>query len=208
MDKFSSMTELLGKVNAQENYEIYADRAYRSKVKLFAPHAGCIEPCTGEIVHALASDQFDCFVFRGIRKKECFKTLHVTSTHYDEPQCLGMVREAELAIAFHGCDGEESFLQLGGGSAAFSSHLSTLLKDSGYKVVPVAQNLRGEDERNFINQAHKKGIQVECSAGFRRNLFPGFPKTLQRHPTEFPRFISLLREWLEIVQAELIQPRA
>ena len=110
------MTELVSTLPARENYTIRVDSSHASKIKVFAPHGGCIEPCTGPIALALAKDNFDCFVFSGIRQKDCFKMLHVTSTRYDEPRCLAMAREAEVALAVHGCDGEEPFAQVGGGN--------------------------------------------------------------------------------------------
>jgi len=188
---------------ATGNYTIHVDSSHQSQIKIFAPHAGCIEPCTGPIVHAIALNRFDCFVFSGTRKNDCFQTLHVTSTHYDEPQCLAMIGETILAIAFHGCDGDEPFLLIGGGNKDYSVALSTHLTNAGYKVSPATGNLKGQEERNFINRARRKGIQVECSAGFRRKLFPSFPKTLQRNPVEFPKFIGTMRDWLEKIEIEL-----
>ena len=197
------MTVLMSRLPAPENYAIRVDRSHHSRVKIFAPHAGCIEPCTGPTVHAIAMDRFDCFIFSGTRKKDCFHTLHVTSTHYDEPQCLEMARDAMIAIAFHGCDGDDSFLMIGGGNREYSLALSTYLTDRGYTVPPISGNLRGEDEQNFVNRARMKGIQVECSVGFRRLLFPSFPKTIQRDPIEFPRFIDTMRDWMEKIEREL-----
>jgi len=196
MDHFSSMTELLSTLPARDNYTIHVDGSHASKVKIFAPHGGCIEPCTGPIALALAIDDFDCFVFSGVRKKDCFKTLHVTSTHYDEPRCLAMVQEAEVALALHGCDGDDAFAQVGGGNEELVRKLSGYLIGLGYSVVPVSGKLKGEDQRNFINRARQKGIQLELSAGFRRNLFPSFPRSIQRHPEEFPKFIESMRSWM------------
>ena len=190
------MTELVRTLPARENYAIQVDSSHASKIKVFAPHGGCIEPCTGPTALALAKDNFDCFVFSGIRKKDCFKMLHVTSTRYDEPRCLAMAREAEVALAVHGCDGEEPFAQVGGGNVDLVQNLISYLNELGYSADPASADLKGEDERNFINLSRKKGIQVELSAGFRRNLFPAFPRSIQRHPEEFPRFIASMRSWM------------
>ena len=197
------MSELLARLPARDNYDLRVDLSRRSKVKVFAPHAGCIEPCTGQVVVALALDRFDYFLFNGKRKKDCFKTLHVTSTHYDEPQCVAMARDAEVAIAVHGCDGDESFIQVGGGNGRLASDLTEYLIVSGYQIAHRSQNLKGENRENFVNFSRRGGIQLELSAGFRRELFPGFPRSLQRHPAEFPRFIGFMRAWMESTERSL-----
>ncbi len=196
VDTFSSMSELMNTLPARSNYSIHIDRSHQSKVKVFAPHGGCIEPCTEPIAMAIGRDMLDCFVFSGTRKKDCFKTLHVSSIHYDEPRCMEMAREAEVAISLHGCDGEESFIVVGGSNKTFSSNLLSHLIDSGYSASPAVAEMAGRDERNFINQARRGGVQLELSAGFRRKLFPGFPKSIQRHPKEFARFVESMQSWI------------
>ena len=197
------MTELLSELPARGNYILQVDRSHQSRVKLFAPHGGCIEPCTGQIVLSLAMDEFDSYLFNGIRRKDCFKTLHVTSTHYDEPQCLAMAREAEMAIAFHGCDGEDSYIQVGGGNTELAANLTQHLSVLGYQIRRASEDLKGEHRGNFVNLAHQKGIQLELSAGFRRQLFPGFPRTSQRHPDAFSRFMGAMRTWMESTERSL-----
>ncbi len=203
MDNYSSMSDLLRNLPSRDNYEIFADRSRRSKLKLFAPHGGCIEPCTSQLTAAIAASLFDSYVFSGMRKKDCYRNLHVTSTHYDEPQCVEMAAEAEVALALHGCDGEETFAQIGGGNAELASDLLRRLNDLGYTAIRPSEHLRGIEEANFINRARQGGVQIELSVGFRRMLFPGFPRSLQRHPSEFPRFVEAMRSWALLVEGKL-----
>jgi len=67
------MTELVRTLPARDNYTFHVDGSHKSRVKVFAPHGGCIEPCTEPIALSLAIDNFDCFVFSGMRKEGCFK---------------------------------------------------------------------------------------------------------------------------------------
>ena len=203
MDRFPSMSALLGVVAPRGNYAIHVDRSHRSNVKIFAPHGGCIEPCTEPIVLAVARGMLDCFVFSGNRKRDCFSTLHVTSTHYDEPQCAEMVRESGVAIAVHGCEGEESVIHIGGGNRNLAPELIQYLAAEGYPAAAAPGNIRGEEKSNFINRARREGIQLELSVGFRRSLFPGFPGCIQRHPRDFPNFIDSLRRWIRELEAAL-----
>ena len=90
------MTELLRTLPPKENYAISIDSSRNSKIKIFAPHGGCIEPATEPIALALALGSYDYYIFSGKRKEGCNRYLHVTSAHYDEPQCLRMADEAEV----------------------------------------------------------------------------------------------------------------
>ena len=145
---------------------------------------------------AIAMDDYDWYVFSGRRRTSCFATLHVTSTRYDEPVCMEMAEEAELALAIHGCEGETSGVILGGGNEAAVASLKGHLRDAGYTVLDAPDHLQGHNDRNFINRARRRGVQIELTTGLRRELFPGYPKSLQRHPREFQRFIGTMRAWL------------
>jgi phage replication-related protein YjqB (UPF0714/DUF867 family) len=202
-DTFGSMTELVGALAAGENYSLQIDTSYHSAVKIFAPHAGCIEPCTGPVALALAEGHFDLFAFHGTRKKDCFDTLHVTSARYDLPECVRLASEGELAVSIHGCAGKESFLEIGGGAADLAAELTELLVRNGFdaRVPPLSR--RGEDPGNFINKAKRGGIQIEMSEGIRRSLFPSYPRPLSRNPQLFASFIDCTRNWL-LKQGELL----
>src|SRR5260221_1402001 len=128
------MTELLRKVPPEGNYTMHVETRHRSDVKLFAPHGGCVAPCTGPLVREIAQGRFDHFIFNGIRKKDCFRTLHVTSVNYDEPRCLAMARDALIALAIHGCDGAESFIEVGGGNRSLALGLREYLIERGDDV--------------------------------------------------------------------------
>ncbi len=189
----------------RDQFEIRCHDARHSVVKLFAPHGGCIEPCTGSLVTEIAGETFDYFVFHGMMKKNCFRTLHVSSTRYDEPNCLRMARSSLLAVAIHGCDGWEEYIEIGGGNAEWAADLHSQLRRLGYPAGRAGKNHRGDDEKNFVNAAVYKGVQIELSAGFRKSLFPGYPLTLQRDPKTFPLFIGAMREWLKATESILRQ---
>ncbi len=207
-DRFASMQQLLKELPASENYSLQVQRDFRSRVKLFAPHGGCIEPCTGPLVMALTEKGFDSYVFHGVRKKDCYRTLHVTSVHYDEPACLDLAAEAEVAVAIHGCDGREEFIEVGGGNTELRESLEARLRSGGYDLRRPADARIGEDPRNFVNRARQRGVQLELSAGFRRKLFPDFPRAASRHPVHFPAFLQAMGEWLNDLEERLGRPHA
>lgn len=204
MDKFNSMSELLSQLPAHDHYCIHYTDTRKSNVKLFAPHGGWIEPCTGSLVIEIAGESFDYFVFHGMMKKNCFRTLHVSSTRYDEPCCQQMARQALVAVAIHGRDAEEEFIEIGGSNSELVAGLHEYLIDHGYPTVCGSKNHKGEDERNFINLAHHKGVQLELSSGFRKSLFPDFPGTLQRNPKTFQPFITAMQQWLQFIELTVV----
>ena len=202
-DDFESMSALYRGLPGEGNYTSVAEGSRASKVKLFAPHGGCIEPGTDALVLSLAAKEFDYFLFRGTRKKDCYRTLHVTSAHYDEPACVRLAREAFLAVSVHGCESAESFLEIGGGNAPAAASLGEHLRSKGYRIVVPPNKRRGEEAGNFINLCRTQGVQIELSGGFRSELFPEFPKTDQRHPKMFGAFVADLREWLLMAESTM-----
>ena len=203
MDRFRSMRELLSALRPEGHYSLIAVENRRSAMKLFAPHGGCIEPCTGAVVSALAGEEFDYFIFRGEMRRECHATLHVASTRYDEPSCERMVASAVGAISVHGCRQEEPFIEVGGAHRGFAGTLADLLTAEGYAVVPAGPARGGADPGNFVNRCAIGGVQLELSAGFRRTLFPDFPDEGARDRAGFPKFIALVRGWLLGIEREL-----
>jgi phage replication-related protein YjqB (UPF0714/DUF867 family) len=197
------MSELLSRLPREGHYSVIAIADRRSALKIFAPHAGCIEPCTGAIVSELAGAEFDYYIFRGEMRSGCYDALHVTSVNYDHPDCERMVGSAAAALSVHGCASDAPFIEVGGGNPDLAGRLRGLLKAKGYAIGPGAARLAGADPRNFVNRCALGGVQMELSAGFRRLLFPGFPKEMQRHPAEFSKFIDAVRGWMKEVEREL-----
>ncbi len=196
------MNELLRSLAPRGNYSFHIDQSHRSRVKIFAPHGGCIEPCTEPIALAIAMERHDYFVFSGKRTRGCYATLHVTSARYDEPRCLQMAQESEVALALHGCDEADEVVFVGGGNKSLVQDLIAYLANIGFPAKRAPAGMAGEDERNFINHARQKGIQLELSSGFRRSLFPGFPKSSQRNATLFTRFVESIRAWIELIDQQ------
>lgn len=202
-DKFSHMTELLRSVRSQGNYKFEIDNSRGSKIKLFAPHGGCIEPCTGRIVKSIARGRWDYFIFRGTRRDGCYDTLHVTSTNYDEPRCLGMAENAVLAVSIHGCCGDGNFIEVGGGNTHAVDDLIRYLVHAGFRSKPASAAKSGSDERNFVNKAHNKGVQLELTDGFREFLFSNYPTKPRINLATFPAFIRTLQRWIACVEERI-----
>jgi phage replication-related protein YjqB (UPF0714/DUF867 family) len=87
---------------------------HSSSVAIIAPHGGKIESRTGEIARAIASDDFNLYVFEGILEDDNYTRLHLTSHKFDEPQCLDLISSCDNVVAIHGCVGSRPEILLGG----------------------------------------------------------------------------------------------
>jgi phage replication-related protein YjqB (UPF0714/DUF867 family) len=197
------MKALLSTIEQQGNYSFEIQASRGSPIKLFAPHGGCIEPGTAPIVKALAGDQYDYFIFRGLRKgKNCKKLLHVTSSHYNEERCKSMAQNALVAFSVHGCRGKDIRIEVGGGNRKLAVDLVNLLM-LNYPTALAPARRNGSSPLNFVNKAKHKGIQLELSHGLRDYLFFGYPKSPKPNPETFSKFIETVRTWLRRVEKGL-----
>jgi phage replication-related protein YjqB (UPF0714/DUF867 family) len=73
---------------------------------ILAPHGGGIEHDTSDIALAIAGENFNLYLFEGIKAKGN-ADLHVTSTRFDEASCLDILSVCDLVVAIHGCRGED-----------------------------------------------------------------------------------------------------
>ena len=96
------------------DYEVVTVTENRDpSVVVMAPHGGDIEPHTSLLADEIATDEFVFYEFRG-KKKSGNRTLHITSTRFDEPCAVGLAERAEVVLAVHGARGGAEFLMVGG----------------------------------------------------------------------------------------------
>jgi phage replication-related protein YjqB (UPF0714/DUF867 family) len=93
--------EMLPRAERADNFCIDCRRR-PSPVAIIAPHGGKIEPGTSIIAAAIAADDYCLYCFEG-RKCQGNRYLHITSTHFDEPQCLTLISGCDQVVAVHGC---------------------------------------------------------------------------------------------------------
>jgi phage replication-related protein YjqB (UPF0714/DUF867 family) len=86
-DKYASFQDL----ERAERRGVYRVLAHPRKATIaVAPHGGKIEPGTSEIARKIAGAGFSFYASEG-RKKQHNKSLHITSTRFDEPICLALI---------------------------------------------------------------------------------------------------------------------
>jgi phage replication-related protein YjqB (UPF0714/DUF867 family) len=143
----------------------------KSSVLVMAPHGGLIEPGTSLIAKKIASKTYSFYAFEGLKKKNNW-SLHVTSTQYDEPTALAMVKRAVTVVTIHGCREKSKFVCVGGLDSLLVEKISHLLNQNGFIVNP--ENERKFPAINPLNICNRgqsgKGVQLEISEGLRDEL--------------------------------------
>ncbi len=152
-----------------EDYQIFFLQR-NSGILIMAPHGGCIEPGTTEIAIAAAGKEHSVYCFEGMKNRDNH-TLHITSTHFDEPTGSRLAGKAQSIIALHGCRDEKKIIYLGGRDAALSEEIRNRLEQIG---VQVGENPRfpGLHTNNICNRSLRgMGVQMEISLALRQCMF-------------------------------------
>ena len=165
-DRYANFAELSAHEVEGTEYMIESQNRGRGFV-IVGIHGGRIEPVTAEIVRAIAGEDLSYYVFSGHRAE-----LHITSTHFDEPQCLQLVEQSVTVITIHGKEGAEKFVMLGGLDRDLVVRAGDALADVGFELVHASSNVPGDEIENICNKGTSgKGLQIEVSRGLRDLLY-------------------------------------
>ena len=139
-----------------------------------AIHGGGIEAGSGEVALAVGDGLMNTYVFAGIKASHN-SDLHITSTYFDEPQCLALVGAADRTISFHGYAGTvgQADTALGGLDTELARSLSAALADKGFRVISASSEVAGTKPGNICNRDRRgAGVQLELSHALRKSFFP------------------------------------
>lgn len=198
MDKYRSFAEL-----AQEEVE-GVDYRIRKRVKkrgwaVMVPHGGGIEPGASEIGNAIAGRRRTFYAFEGL-KPSGNGDLHITSTRFDEPQALAIAAKTARIITIHGESSNRRVVFVGGGHAGARKRLKAVLEARGFTVERhMSANLDGVTPSNICNRGSRgAGVQVELSAGLRRQCFQSMSTAGRKVRTAvFRRLVRGIRTFLQ-----------
>jgi phage replication-related protein YjqB (UPF0714/DUF867 family) len=198
-DKYRNFNELR-KAEPADAYRIVAV-AKDSKIAIIAPHAGAIEAGTSELARAIAGSDLSLYLFEG-RKADHNRDLHVTSTNFDEPSGVALVRQSAVVIALHGeKDEEHAIAYLGGRDAQTGVKIRGQLEAAGFNVrTHESAELQGTHPDNICNRgATGAGVQLELSKALRLELFPSLQEKGRAAPRKrFYEFVGAIRAALGV----------
>jgi phage replication-related protein YjqB (UPF0714/DUF867 family) len=183
--------------------EAIKNRDYRIRFKVrkknrvvIAIHGGNIEPGTSEIAEAIAGDEHSFYTFEGISPSGNYK-FHITSTNFDEPCGVGLIKSAKKVLSIHGYRDDACVLYIGGRDIELGNRMLNALNKVGFNARERQNsNMKGISPRNICNRGvGSKGVQMEISSRLRNRMYKGFYKNGKRIKTElFYQFIRIVSE--------------
>lgn len=193
-DTYASFSELSRHERQDQDFRIRALQRGRN-ILVMAPHGGKIEPGTSDIAEGIAGDDFSFYAFEGLKAKGN-RRLHVTSTRFDEPQCVALAAACEKAIAIHGEASLEEVAFVGGRDRAALDQIRTSLRQLGFCVKKHPNpDLQGLGTTNICNRTISgMGVQLELSKGLRQALLrPRSKNDRQSQTHRFLDFVAAVR---------------
>lgn len=181
-DKYANFAAL--KAAEPANAFCVSLRDVGSPIVVVAPHGGGIEWGTSEVALAIAGSELSYYLFEG-NKGSGNKALHITSSNFDEPTGIALMRSASVVLTIHGEGSEGNTVYLGGLNTAALSSLRSVLTQGGYEVRDHTNpELQGKNKWNICNVGRKgSGVQLELAAGLRGSFFASRTRAGRRKPT-------------------------
>jgi len=174
-----------------------------SRVAIVAPHAGGIEPGTSEVSLGIAAGDISLYLFEGMKRKGN-SDLHITSTNFDEPRCLQLVKTVEVAMTVHGEGSDREAVYIGGRHLELRERVRAELAARGFRAERhESPRLQGSALQNICNRCSSGlGVQLEISFGLRRTFFDSLSDARGRsaQTDEFARFNQGVRAALASMQ--------
>ena len=194
---YKSFAELSGSEREGISYRRRVKKR-RSGIAIIAPHGGGIEPGTSEIASAIAGSLFSYYTFDGL-KQEGNEILHIPSVLFDEPKCLQLINDSEIAVAIHGCGGDTKVIHVGGLHDELKTRLINSMLKAGFDTRLAEINFAGTQVQNICNRGRLgRGVQIEISEGLRRTMFKAFDRVGRKISTE------VFQKFVDSIQTELI----
>ncbi|MFG3244610.1 poly-gamma-glutamate hydrolase family protein [Streptomyces sp. NPDC048157] len=147
-----------------------------SRLSHIAIHGGGIEPGSSEVADAVASASRQQY-YGMISTKPAGQnaTLHITSTHFDEPRCVALQSSVTQTLSYHGLGGTDEVTHLGGLDENLRQRVGHALEAAGFLVEwTPGEEVGGTSPANIANRNRSRaGIQLEMTRGLRESFFPG-----------------------------------
>ncbi|MCZ0981862.1 poly-gamma-glutamate hydrolase family protein [Streptomyces diastatochromogenes] len=180
-DTYANYADLAAHKTLGTDYLISSRVVTGARGAHIAIHGGGIEPPTTQLADYCASITGNSYYsFQGLMSSGN-STLHVTSTHFDEPAIFQVLRTAEWTVSWHGASGSNLTTYIGGIDTELGAAIKTRLVAAGFNVAAtVPTEIDGDDALNIANRNNRgQGVQLELSRGLRESLYISADLTLK-----------------------------
>jgi phage replication-related protein YjqB (UPF0714/DUF867 family) len=161
-DFYRSLKELRKKTQEGKDFKVnWINRG--SLVTIASPHGGTIETGTSYLAKLIAGKNYNLYDFRGLRKDETRRELHITSSRFNDPPLLMLLSKSEICIAVHGRHSkkEDETVWLGGLNELLRRLTAKFLQEENIKYELYPKRLKGDSLKNFVNFPDQFGLQLE-----------------------------------------------
>lgn len=191
-DSYHSFLDLSHHEEEGIDYRILVRSGF-PEIAVVAPHGGGIEPGTTEIAEAIAAGEHPFYSFEGLKVSGNGR-LHLTSTRFDEPLGMDLMKRAGVVLALHGCEGERPVVFVGGLNWGLRNRVRNAMEHAGFNV-DEHPRMMGIDPTNLCNLGRRGGgVQLEISAGLRRTMFADLSRQGRKTVTPvFQEFVNAVR---------------
>lgn len=170
----------------------------RSGIIYFTPHGGGIESGCSELSEFSASADDSYYAFEG-RLSSGNSVLHVTSTHFNEPNAVNLVHQHKVAVSYHGySDSAVKNTKIGGLDEQLRNFVGEEFTAAGipWEQEPTGSDIAGAEPGNIVNETTRgMGVQLEIST-MQRNAFFGTNTAAGRRTTrlaEFDNYVAAVK---------------
>lgn len=200
-DLYNNFEELrLAKKYGKDYHILMAVRP--SKIAFVTPHGGGIETGCTELCIFSAGTEHSLYCFEGWMSSGN-SDLHITSTHFDEPNGLKIIKDSHYTISYHGYSDTVKNTKCGGLDLELKHLIYDNLRSAGFsaEIEPDDSPITGQDPDNLVN-ANKRGlgVQLELSTA-QRNAFFGTNTRAERRntvTTEFNNYVKCVMDALKV----------
>ena len=198
MDKYSNFNELREVELEGQDFQIHVETRPAARTVIVAPHGGAIEAGTSELTIAIAGSDLNYACFDGL-KASSNRDLHITSSNFDVPSIVELVRSADYVLALHGEHSNCDIVFLGGSDTALGKELERSLTHAEFTVQRHTNpKLQGQSPGNICNRGNRHmGVQLELGSGLRSTLFSSLNAAGRKRTTSrFNNFVGAVRNGL------------
>lgn len=192
-DLYSNYQQLSTAKIIGTDYKI-VNRKTASSTAVIAIHGGSIEPGTSELADNIAGTKHDFYSFYGIMSSNN-TSLHITSTNFDEPIALDLVKNSNNTLSIHGFSSTTKLTYIGGLDKTLVAKVKTKLKAAGFLVADAPINLAGLETTNISNRnLRKAGVQIEVSSALRASFFSSLSTAgRETKTTQFYKYTNAIK---------------
>lgn len=167
-DHYKGFTDLANAQVEGTDYRVHVRANAGSAVAVIAPHGGSIEQYTSDVARDIAGENFNLYLFEGIRQAGNYDALHLTSHRFDEPRCLELLSRCNHVVAIHGCGGDVQQALVGGLDESLKAAVARAIADLGIDTRLRAHQFPATDPNNICNRGRRGvGVQIEMTMALR-----------------------------------------